>query len=91
MTKAELVDQVVKASGGGRSKKDTESVIDAAFEVLGKAIGKEKRFTYPGFGTFTVRDRSARKGRNPRTGDDIQIKASRTVGFKPAPALKVSL
>ncbi|MBT5633626.1 MAG: HU family DNA-binding protein, partial [Nitrospina sp.] len=56
-----------------------------------KAIKKEKRFAYPSFGTFTVRSRKARKGRNPRTGEEIKIKASKTVGFKPAPTLKNSL
>ena len=91
MTKPEFVDQVVKASGGGLTKKDTNSVLDAAFEVMGGAIGEEKRFTYPGFGTFTVKERSARKGRNPQTGEAIKVKASRTVSFKPAPSLKDSL
>ena len=56
-----------------------------------KAIKKEKRFAYPSFGTFTVRTRKARKGRNPQTGEEIKIKASKTVGFKPAPTLKNSL
>ena len=91
MTKPEFVDQVVKASGGGLTKKDTNSVLDAAFEVMGRAIGEDKRFTYPGFGTFTVKERSARKGRNPQTGKEIRIKASRTVSFKPAPSLKDAL
>ena len=48
----------------------------------------QQRFSYPGFGTFLVRNRKARKGRNPQTGAEIQIKASKTVGFKPAPKLK---
>ena len=59
--------------------------------LLGKSIKKDKRFSYPAFGTFTVRNRKARKGRNPQTGAEIKIKASRTVGFKPAPTLKSSL
>ena len=92
MTKAELVDQIVRASKAANlSKKVAGEVIDAVFEEVGKAIKKEARFSYPGFGTFTVRKRSARKGRNPRTGEDIRIKASRTVGFKPAPSLKQEL
>ena len=67
------------------------NVIDATFELIGKSIKKDKRFSYPAFGTFTVRNRKARKGRNPQTGEEIKIKASRTVGFKPAPTLKGSL
>jgi DNA-binding protein HU-beta len=66
-------------------------VIDATFQAISKTIKKEKRFAYPGFGTFTVRSRKARKGRNPQTGEEIKIKASKTVGFKPSPTLKSSL
>jgi DNA-binding protein HU-beta len=92
MTKAELVDQVVKASKSTNlSKKAASEVLDVVFDTVGKAIKKESRFSYPGFGTFTVKKRAARKGRNPRTGAEIRIKASKTVGFKPAPTLKKSL
>ncbi len=70
------------------SKRLAGDVIDAAFESISKAIKKDKRFSYPGFGTFTVRTRKARKGRNPQTGEEIKIKASKTCGFKPAPTLK---
>ncbi|MBT3509679.1 MAG: HU family DNA-binding protein [Nitrospina sp.] len=73
------------------SKRLTTDVIDATFQAISKTIKKEKRFAYPGFGTFTVRSRKARKGRNPQTGEEIKIKASKTVGFKPAPTLKSSL
>ena len=89
MTKAQLIDRV--AGAGGLSRKEAEALVDALFAAVGKAVREEKRFSYPRFGTFTLQERSARKGRNPRTGDDIQIKASRTVGFKPAPTLKDSL
>jgi len=92
MTKADFVDQVVKASAEANlSKKAAGSLIDDIFGTLGKAIKKDGRFSYPGFGTFTVKKRSARKGRNPRTGAEIKIKASKTVGFKPAPSLKKTL
>jgi DNA-binding protein HU-beta len=92
MTKAELVSQVVKASKGSNlSKKAASELLDVVFDTVGKAIKKEARFSYPGFGTFTVKKRSARKGRNPRTGAEIRIKASKTVGFKPAPTLKKTL
>ena len=91
MTKAEFVDQVAKASGVDLSKKDAAGILDTVFSVIGQTIKDENRFSYPGFGTFTVKERSARKGRNPRTGDAIDIKASKTVGFKPAPSLKQSL
>lgn len=92
MTKAELIDQVVKSSKDKNlSKKAVGDLVDVVFDAVGKAIKKESRFSYPGFGTFTVKKRAARKGRNPRTGAEIRIKASKTVGFKPAPSLKKSL
>jgi len=89
MTKAEFVDAVQKATKGATlSKRETEEVLDCMFDVLCKAIKKDKRFAYPGFGTFSVRNRKARSGRNPRTGEPIKIKASKTVVFKPSPRLK---
>ena len=92
MTKDDLVTAVVKScKGDDLSKRLVSDVIDATFESIGKSIKKEKRFSYPAFGTFTVRNRKARKGRNPQTGEEIKIKASKTVGFKPAPTLKSSL
>ena len=91
MTKAEFIDQVVNSAGVELSKKDAAGVLDTVFSVISGAIKEENRFSYPGFGTFTVKERSARKGRNPRTGDAINIQASKTVGFKPAPSLKDSL
>jgi len=68
-----------------------ESIIDCTFQTVSKDIKKSKRFSYPDFGTFTVRKRKARTGRNPQTGEKLKIKASKTVGFKPAPSLKSSL
>lgn len=92
MTKDELIGAVTKAvKDSSLSKRLAGDVIDATFEAISKAVKKDKRFAYPGFGTFTVRSRKARKGRNPQTGEEIKIKASKTVGFKPAPTLKKSL
>ena len=92
MTKDDLVTAVVKSlKGDDLSKRLVSDLIDATFESIGKSIKKEKRFSYPASGTFTVRNRKARKGRNPQTGEEIKIKASKTVGFKPAPTLKSSL
>ena len=89
MTKGDLVNAVAKAAR--LSKTAAGEVVDATFENLARAIKKDRRFQVPGFGTFSVRSRKARKGRNPQTGAEIMIKASRTVGFKPAPDLKKTL
>jgi DNA-binding protein HU-beta len=93
MTKAELIDKVAQqiAKSADVSKKATGEIIDIAVAEVAKAIKKEKRFSYPGFGTFNVKTRKARKGRNPQTGEVISIKASKTVSFKPAPELKKKL
>ena len=88
MTKAELVHV---DAGKGLTKKASAELVDVLFETIGKAIKKEKRFSYPGFGTWTVRERKPRMGRNPQTGEAIKIKASKTVGFKPSKELKKGL
>ena len=89
MTKQDLVDAVAKATG--LSKRGAAGAVDATIDGIAKGIRKEKRMALSGFGTFTVRRRKARVGRNPRTGEEIQIDASKTIGFKPAPALKTGL
>lgn len=87
MTKAELLN-AVSSRVPDLTKKQTADVVDAVFEALTDAILTSERFSYPGFGTFTVKERAARDGRNPRTNEPIKIKASKTVSFKPAPKLK---
>jgi DNA-binding protein HU-beta len=89
MTKGELINAVAK--GAKVSKRAAGDAVDITFAILAKSIKKEKRYQVPGFGTFTVRSRKARMGRNPQTGAVLKIKASRTVGFKPAPSLKKGL
>jgi DNA-binding protein HU-beta len=86
MTKAELINVVARAAK--MSKRGAGGAIDATFDALARAIKKDKRFQVPAFGTFSVKSRKARIGRNPRTGEVINIKASRTVRFKPSPSLK---
>jgi len=91
MTKQELVNRIAKNNNWGLTKKATGEVIDAVFTTIRKAVKKERRFSYPGFGTWTVRTRKARNGRNPQTGQTIRIKASKTVGFRPAKDFKKKL
>ena len=91
MTKAELIERVSKDAGPAVSKKMVTLMVEATFEHLHRAIRKDKRFTYPGFGTWAVKKRKARKGRNPKTGEVILIAPTRTIAFKPAPHFKASL
>jgi DNA-binding protein HU-beta len=87
MTKAELIDAVK----GDFSKKQAGELVDALFDAVKDALVGDGRFAYPGFGTFTVKTRAARKGKNPRTGETINIPASKTVVFRPASKLKEGL
>jgi nucleoid DNA-binding protein len=91
MTKKELIDEVnARAADDGidLTKKDTRTLIEILFETVGDTIEDEERFRFPDFGTFKVKFRKAREGRNPQTGEPIQIPASNTVRFKPAPSMK---
>jgi DNA-binding protein HU-beta len=88
MTKADLIRSVAER---GMTRKAAAELVDALFATIGKAIKKEGRFSYPGFGTWTIRQRRARRGFNPRTGSEMRIKASRTVGFRPAKEMKNGL
>jgi DNA-binding protein HU-beta len=91
MTKSELINAVNAAAADQNielTKKDTRALIDLVFETVANAVKDEDRFSYPGFGTFSVKQRKAREGRNPRTGAKIKIPASKSVGFKAAPKMK---
>ena len=91
MTKSELIDALNAAAADediDLTKKDTGTLIDLLFEIVADSIEDEQRFSYPNFGTFNVKHRKAREGRNPRTGEPIQIPASNTVAVKPAPKFK---
>jgi DNA-binding protein HU-beta len=87
MTKADLIEKV-QAVHADLSKRQVSSVVDAVFEQLARGIRRDKRFVMPSFGTFTVKKRAGRVGRNPRTGAEIKIAPTKTVGFRPAPELK---
>jgi len=90
MTKAELIDRV-HASFEELTRKQAGELVHAVFETIGASVRRDGRFTYPGFGTFILKKRMGRKGRNPQTGTPLTIRASRTVTFKPAPAFKEKL
>ena len=86
MNKKDLIDAVAMASG--LSKADAERSVKATFDAITSSLSKEEEVAIPGFGTFVVRHRAARTGRNPQTGAAIQIAASKAVGFKVSSALK---
>lgn len=87
MNKAQLIDAIQKNLGEGASKKCAASALDAVLSAISAAVKKEK-VSLIGFGTFETKERPARTGRNPKTGETMQIPASTTVCFKPSSALK---
>jgi DNA-binding protein HU-beta len=89
MTKAELVEMVSIQTG--QTKKATAEFIDVVFQNIGEAVKQNDRFSYPGFGTWALRTRKARKIRNPQTNEIMKLKATRTIGFRPAKELKDTL
>jgi len=86
MKKTELVEAVADAADF--SKADAARAVDAIISVITKALKNDETVTLTGFGTFAVRKRSARQGRNPQTGEVLKIKASKNPGFKAGKALK---
>lgn len=84
--KAELVDRVAKKTQ--LTKKDVSAVVDALFETIQEALQAGEKVQVIGFGNFEVRERATRKGRNPQSGEEIQIEASKVPAFKAGKALK---
>ena len=86
MNKSELVDTIVEKTG--ETKKATEATLNAFLETVVSALQKGEKVQLVGFGTFEVRERAKRKGRNPQTGEEIVIPASKAPVFKAGKNLK---
>ncbi|MBI4825002.1 MAG: HU family DNA-binding protein [Nitrospirae bacterium] len=89
MTKAELIESV--ANDVNLSKADALKAIDSVIAGITDALKKGEKVTLVGFGVFSVAERKARKGRNPRTGDEIEIAASKTPKFSAGKVLKQAI
>jgi len=89
LSKTELIDRIAEECD--LNKADSKRVLESVFGAIADSLTGDGRFSYHGFGTFTVRERSARMGRNPQTGESMQIQASKTVKFKVSSGLKDSL
>lgn len=85
MNKKDLVDEVAKVTCG---RKEAESAVECVLDAIKKAVKKGDKVTLTGFGSFSVVKRAARKGRNPRTGEEIKIKASKVPRFSPSKEFK---
>ena len=86
MNKTELISAVAEAAGV--SRKDTEQVLNTFFDTVQTALKEDRKVQIPGFGSFEVRERAARTGRNPHTGETIEIAAAKVPAFKPGKGLK---
>jgi integration host factor subunit alpha len=86
MTKADIVDKVSDATGF--TKKDSVELVDQVFETVKAALETSSTVKIPGFGNFVVKEKAERRGRNPRTGDEIVIESRKVLTFKPSEILK---
>ena len=86
MTKVEFVEKVMEKTG--LSKKDATKAVDAVFGCVEDALVAGDKVAFPGFGAFQVKERSARTARNPRTGETIEVPATKAPVFKAGKALK---
>ena len=90
MTKADIIENVYERVGGF-SKKDASQIVEAVFDIIKDTLARGEKIKLSGFGNLVVRDKNARIGRNPQTGDEITISARRVLTFKPSQVLKNAL
>ena len=86
MTKAEIVEQIYEQVGF--SKKESAELVEKVFEIIKETLADGEKVKISGFGNFVVREKNARKGRNPQTGEEILLDARRVLTFKPSLVLK---
>lgn len=86
MNKSELIDQATSSTG--LSKSEVSKVLDGVLTTISDAVTSGDKVAISGFGTFERRERAARTGRNPQTGEELQVAASKAPAFKPAKAFK---
>jgi len=91
MNKAELIEWIQKSGDVGETKASAERALNSVLKGIETGLKKDSSVSLVGFGSFTVKKRQARVGRNPQTGEQIKIKASKTVTFKAGKALKDSV
>jgi integration host factor subunit alpha len=89
MTKVDIVEEIYEKVGF--SKKEVAKIVEYIFDIVKESLVKEDKIKISGFGNFVVRKKRSRRGRNPQTGDDIEITARRILTFKPSQVLKASL
>ena len=86
MTKAEIVEHIYERVGF--SKKESADLVEKVFQIIKETLAGGEKVKISGFGNFVVREKNARKGRNPQTGEEIRLEARRVLTFKPSLVLK---
>ena len=86
MTKADIVEHIYERVGF--SKKESAELVEKVFDIIKETLAEGEKVKISGFGNFVVREKNARKGRNPQTGEEIRLAARRVLTFKPSLVLK---
>ena len=86
MTKADLIESIYLKTGF--SKKDSAEIVETVFDLIKDTLEEGEKIKIAGFGNFVVKEKSTRRGRNPQTGEEIEISARRILTFKPSQVLK---
>jgi integration host factor subunit alpha len=89
MTKIDIIEAIYEKVGF--SKKEVAKIVETIFDIMKEHLTREDKIKISGFGNFVVRNKRARRGRNPQTGDDIQITPRRILTFKPSQVLKAAI
>lgn len=89
MTKAEIVEKVYEKAGF--PKRESYEIVESAFEIVKEELKQGGKVKIAGFGNFSVKEKKSRRGRNPQTGDEIEIPARRVLTFKPSNVLRDAL
>ena len=90
MTKAEIIDSVYEKVGGF-SKKESAEIVETVFDTMKEVLARGEKIKISGFGNFVVREKRSRMGRNPQTGESMEISARRVLTFRPSQVLKNDL
>ncbi len=86
MTKADLIESIYQKIGF--SKKESAEIVEVVFDIIKDTLEKGEKIKISGFGNFVVREKKSRVGRNPQTGEEIEISSRRVLTFKPSQVLK---
>jgi integration host factor subunit alpha len=89
MTKVDIVENIYEKVGF--SKKEVAKIVETIFDIIKENLQKEDKIKISGFGNFVIRKKRSRRGRNPQTGDDIEISSRRILTFKPSQVLRAAL